>query len=115
MVYFLIFRKFKNPLTISLLSDIILYEGRENLCQSYHNSTALFLRMYFLQSELKSPHIHTIYGEFVAVISITDSKILFGTLPTKAYNLVKEWLTMYREELLNMWESQTFKRLPPID
>lgn len=75
----------------------------------------IIIRMYFLQSELKSPHIHTIYGEFVAVISITDSKILFGTLPTKAYNLVKEWLTMYREELLNMWESQTFKRLPPIN
>lgn len=75
----------------------------------------IIIRMYFLQSEHNPPHIHTIYGEFVAVISITDSKILFGTLPTKAYNLVKEWLTMYREELLNMWESQTFKRLPPIN
>jgi hypothetical protein len=75
----------------------------------------IIVRMYFLQSEHNPPHIHTIYGEYVAVISITDSKILFGTLPTKAYNLVKEWLTMYREELLNMWESQTFKRLPPID
>lgn len=50
----------------------------------------IIIRMYFLQSELKSPHIHTIYKEFVAVISITDSKILFGTFPTKAYNLVKE-------------------------
>ena len=75
----------------------------------------IIIRMYFLQSEHNPPHIHTIYGEFVAVISISDSKILFGTLPTKAYNLVKEWLTMYREELLNMWESQTFKRLPPIN
>ena len=75
----------------------------------------IIVRMYFLQSEHNPPHIHTIYGEFVAVISINDGKILFGTLPTKAYNLVKEWLTMYREELLNMWESQTFKRLPPID
>ena len=75
----------------------------------------IIIRMYFLQSEHIPPHIHTIYGDFVAVISINDGKILFGTLPNKAYNLVKEWLTINRDELLNMWKSQTFKRLPPIN
>ena len=75
----------------------------------------IIIRMYFLQSEHNPPHIHTIYGDFVAVISINDGKILFGTLPNKAYNLVKEWLTINRDELLNMWKSQTFKRLPPIN
>lgn len=75
----------------------------------------IIIRMYFLQSEHNPPHIHAIYGEFVAVISITDYKILFGTLPAKAYNLVREWLTVNRDELLNMWKSQIFKRLPPIN
>lgn len=75
----------------------------------------IIIRMYFLQSEHNPPHIHAIYGEFVAVISITDCKILFGTLPAKAYNLVREWLTINRDELLNMWKSQIFKRLPPIN
>ena len=38
-----------------------------------------------------------------------------GDLPRRAERLVTEWATLYRSELLRMWESQDFKQLPGLD
>ena len=50
--------------------------------------------MYFQQSEHNPPHIHAIYGEYIAAISISDFKILEGDLPHKAISLVLEWMSL---------------------
>ena len=36
----------------------------------------IIIKMYFQQAEHNPPHIHAIYGEYVASISIIDFKIL---------------------------------------
>ena len=71
--------------------------------------------MYFLQKEHNPPHIHAIYGEDMAAITISDGKILEGALPNKALELVREWIFLNKEELLNIWETQNFKNLPPLE
>ena len=71
--------------------------------------------MYFLQSEHNPPHIHAIYGEYAAAIAISNCNILDGYLPAKAYNLVCEWINLYHEELLYMWQEQEFLQLPPLE
>ncbi len=38
-----------------------------------------------------------------------------GDLPNKAQDLIKEWLHIYQNELLNMWQSQQITKLPPIE
>jgi len=48
------------------------------------------------------PHFHIKYGEFRAVITITDGTIK-GSLPRRALNLVYEWLDLHRNELLDNW------------
>jgi len=75
----------------------------------------IIIRMYFLQKEHNPPHIHAIYGDDVAAITITDGKILEGSLPSKALEMVREWISNNREDLLAMWDTQEFKQLSPLE
>lgn len=75
----------------------------------------IIIKMYFQQSEHNSSHIHAIYGEYVAAISINNFKVLEGDLPNKAISLVVEWMSIHQEELLNMWNTQKFKPVAPLE
>lgn len=75
----------------------------------------IIIRMYFQQSEHNPPHFHAIYGEHVAAISIKDGKILEGYLPQKALEMVSEWNRIHKEALLNIWETQEFVALSPLE
>ena len=75
----------------------------------------IVIRMYFLQSEHNPPHIHAIYGDNVALIDIKTVNVLEGYLPPKALSLVIEWMTTHQNELIEIWETQNFKHLPPLE
>lgn len=75
----------------------------------------IVIRMYFLQSEHNPPHIHAIYGEDTAAIDIRTGEILDGALPARAYELVKEWISCNQKELLEIWDTQEFRKLEPLD
>ena len=75
----------------------------------------IIIRMYFLQSEHNPPHIHAIYNDDVAAIDLMTGTVLEGRLPAKAMNMVQEWISIYREELKTIWETQEFKSLPPLE
>lgn len=74
----------------------------------------IVIRMYFLESEHNPPHIHCEYGEFGAAIDIRTLQILDGFLPTKEHRLVAEWMQFHQEELLDIWDTQVFRKLPPL-
>jgi len=74
----------------------------------------LVIKMYFQQSEHNPPHFHAIYGEYVGEIDIQTLDMMEGDLPAKALALVKEWAEQHREELLNIWNTQQFTKLPPL-
>ena len=65
----------------------------------------IIIRMYFQQSEHNPPHIHAIYGENVAAID----------LPKKALELVIEWISIHEEELKEIWDTQNFKKIKPLE
>ena len=75
----------------------------------------IIIRMYFLQKEHNPPHIHAIYGDDVAAITISDGSVIEGALPGKALEMVQEWVSIHKEELLTMWETQEFKQLSPLE
>lgn len=75
----------------------------------------IIIRMYFLQKEHNPPHIHAIYGDDVAAISISDGKVIEGSLPNKALEMVREWVSLNKEELIKIWETQEFKQLSPLE
>ena len=75
----------------------------------------IIIRMYFRQKEHNPPHIHAIYNDCVAVISINDFKVLEGDLPNKAMSLVLEWMSIHKEQLLTIWDTQEFMQLAPLE
>lgn len=75
----------------------------------------IVMRMYFLESEHNPPHVHAIYGEDAAAFDIRTGDLLDGGLPTRATDMVREWISKNRDELLEMWDTQEFKKLDPLD
>ena len=75
----------------------------------------LSVYMYNNGREHNPPHFHVVYGERLGVIAIRTLEMLEGDLPPKALSMVKEWAAQHQEELLEIWETQEFKQLPPLE
>ncbi|MDX1919968.1 MAG: DUF4160 domain-containing protein [Candidatus Caenarcaniphilales bacterium] len=60
------------------------------------------------------PHFHAVYGEFNGVFDVKTLEMTEGDLPQRAKELVLEWGKIYQNELLDMWDSQNFHKLPPL-
>lgn len=75
----------------------------------------IIIRMYFLGSEHNPPHIHAIYNDTVAAIDIMNGDVLDGFLPGKALHMVQEWVALHRDTLLEIWNTQEFRNIPPLE
>ena len=75
----------------------------------------IIIRMYFLQSEHNPPHIHAIYNDDVAAIDYMTGEVLDGYLPPKARAMVREWIALHKDTLQEIWETQEFKKIPPLE
>jgi hypothetical protein len=73
----------------------------------------IVVKMYF--NEHGVPHFHAVYGEFNGVFDIQTIEMIEGDLPTRAKKLVKEWATVYRDELAKMWKKRQYKQLPGLE
>jgi len=60
------------------------------------------------------PHFHAVYGEYVGVFDIETLEMIEGDLLNRARKLVIEWGKLNRNELKTMWDSQNFRKLPPL-
>jgi hypothetical protein len=64
------------------------------------------------------PHFHVKYGEYRAIITISDG-IVQGTLPRRALNLIFEWLDLHRDELMENWSRienrQALNNIEPLN
>ena len=58
----------------------------------------IIIRMYFQQSEHNPPHIHAIYSEHDA-----------------ALEMVREWISIHKDDLAKIWDTQEFKQLSPLE
>jgi hypothetical protein len=74
----------------------------------------LVIKMFFRQTEHDPPHFHALYGEYVGAIDIMTGEMIEGDLPPKALALVNDWLNLHRDEMLKIWETQQFIKLPPL-
>ena len=72
------------------------------------------IRMYLRKKEHNPPHIHVIYGEYIGLFTIAEGDMFEGDLPIKTQAAVKQFISYYRERLLEMWETQKFEILSPI-
>lgn len=62
----------------------------------------IVIAMYY--SDHSPPHFHAIYGEYEALFSIEDLRIIKGKLPSRVMGLVIEWANLHKKELKKDWE-----------
>ena len=74
----------------------------------------IVIKMFFEPKEHEPSHIHALYGEYVGIFDLRSMEMTEGDLPGKAQALIKEWLLKNQSELLEMWETQKLKKLPPL-
>lgn len=74
----------------------------------------LIIKMFLLGSEHNPPHIHIVYGEYNATFDVQTGLMKEGDLPPRAEAMVKEWIELHKAELLEIWETQQFRTLPPL-
>lgn len=73
----------------------------------------ILIKMYFKEHGV--PHFHALYGEYNGVFELDTLEMIEGDLPRRAVRMIKEWGTMYRKDLLEMWTTQKFKQLPGLE
>ena len=74
----------------------------------------IIIKMFFKPKEHEPSHIHALYGENVGVFDLETLNMTEGDLPTKAQELVREWMIKNQEKLLEMWKTQNIEKLPPL-
>jgi uncharacterized protein DUF4160 len=91
----------------------MLYRGRRLDMPVIARFYGILIKMYFREHGV--PHFHAIYGEFNGVFEVTTLDMIEGDLPSRAQRLVREWADRYKDELLRMWETQDYKKLPGLE
>lgn len=75
----------------------------------------IVIKMYLRQKEHNPPHIHAICGDNIGMFSLSDGEMFEGDLENKEQKMVQKFISKYGKELLDMWETQQFKFLPPVE
>lgn len=72
----------------------------------------IVIKMYF--NDHLPPHFHAIYNEYNGVFDLNTLELLEGDLPNRALKLINDWASEYKDELIKIWDTQVFKKLPGL-
>ena len=75
----------------------------------------MVVKMYFGASEHNPPHFHVVYGEYAGVFDLQTLTMTEGDLPSKAQSMITEWATQHKDTLQQIWSTQKFVAIPPLD
>ena len=74
----------------------------------------LVIKMFFGAAEHNPPHFHVTYGEHIGVIDMGTLTMEEGDLPARAQALAREWASIHRDELMEIWKTQNFRKVDPL-
>ena len=80
------------------------------ICRFY----GIVIKMFFKPREHEPSHLHALYGEHIGIFDLKTMKMTEGDLPTRAQQLVQEWMRAHQDRLLEMWDTQKLEKLPPL-
>ena len=75
----------------------------------------IIIKMYFTQSEHSPPHFHVLYGGHEAEFNIITGKIMAGKMPPRVIKLVRKWAKLHQTELQEVWDTQNFINIKPLE
>ncbi|TLU81588.1 MAG: DUF4160 domain-containing protein [Chlorobium sp.] len=81
------------------------------ICRFY----GIIIRIFLIDKEHPPRHIHIKYGEYVAVMELDHLNIIEGKLPKRCGHLVREWAELHQKELVEMWDTQNFHQIEPLE
>jgi hypothetical protein len=74
--------------------------------------------IYMFYNEHNPPHFHISYQDFKATMEIKTGE-LNGKLPIRATKMVREWVNLHRDELLENWrlmeQRHQLRKIEPLD
>jgi hypothetical protein len=73
----------------------------------------IVIKVYF--RDHPPPHFHAVYAEHQALYDIETLEVIEGDLPRTAAKLVVEWATLNQKALRQIWETQDFLAIPPLE
>ena len=53
-------------------------------------------------------------GNMWGAFDIKTLEMIEGDLPAKGQSLVREWAEKHEDDLLKIWNTQEFRKLPPL-
>ncbi len=74
----------------------------------------ILILMHFTRKEHQPPHIHAYYADYEATFLIADGSLFKGNFPKNGCAMVKEFISLYRKELQEMWDTEVYRKLPPL-
>ena len=74
----------------------------------------IVIKMFFKPKEHEPSHLHDLYGEYVGIFDLKTLEMTEGDLPKRAQEMVRDWMKQNQNELLDMWNSQNLRKLPPL-
>ena len=80
------------------------------ICRFY----GIVIKMFFKPKEHEPSHLHALYGEYIGIFDLKTMQMTEGDLPTRAQQLVQEWMSTHQDRLLEMWNTQKLEKLPPL-
>ena len=80
------------------------------ICRIY----GIVIKMFFKPKEHEPSHLHALYGEHIGIFDLKTMNMTEGDLPTRAQQLVQEWMSAHQDRLLEMWDTQKLEKLPPL-
>lgn len=75
----------------------------------------IIIRMFLIDREYPPRPIHIKYGDHEAVMSLNTLELIDGKLPNKCFQLVREWAELHQAELIEIWDTQKFHRVQPLE
>jgi hypothetical protein len=75
----------------------------------------IVIAIYFKGKEHNPPHFHAYYKGRDLSINIKTLEIMKGIFPKREKYLVLQWAKLHKAELLQIWETQKFKKIKPLE
>ena len=61
------------------------------------------IKIYMYWDEHIPPHFHAEYGSYKILVSIQESVVIKGAMPSKQLKLILAWCELHQDELMNNW------------
>ena len=89
-----------------------LYAGREKADISRFYGITIKM---FPTADREEPQVHAVKDETSAVFDVESAEMVDGDMEERAKEFISEWIKLHQGELIDMWNSNSVKRLPPLE